>query len=145
MLIAQWAHDLFLCIGFSFSGCYSSQQLSQNSILLTTIKFKTFQDYFIKGFQGLEFGPIKFKAFQGPVWTLSTAKHKVIFPSPQIVGYDNILSDIHGRMTLSMCSYAVTKHTKTHFQIYLMEGVRSRFLITACRSLGGRDCMKLHT
>ena len=41
-------HQLFLCIGFSFSGCYSSQQLSQNNILLTTIKFKTFQDYFVK-------------------------------------------------------------------------------------------------
>ena len=41
-------HELFLCIGFSFSGCYSSQQLTQNNILLTTIKFKTFQDYFIK-------------------------------------------------------------------------------------------------
>ena len=35
-------------IGFSFSGCYSSQKLSQNNILLTTIKFKTFQDYFVK-------------------------------------------------------------------------------------------------
>ena len=41
-------HELFLCIGFSFSGCYSSQQLSQKNILLTTIKFKTFQDYFVK-------------------------------------------------------------------------------------------------
>ena len=41
-------HELFLCVGFSFSGCYSSQQLSQNNILLTTIKFKTFQDYFVK-------------------------------------------------------------------------------------------------
>ena len=41
-------HKLFLCIGFSFSGCYSSQQLSQNNILLTTIKFKTFPDYFVK-------------------------------------------------------------------------------------------------
>ena len=41
-------HELFLCGGFSFSGCYSSQQLSQNNILLTTIKFKTFQDYFAK-------------------------------------------------------------------------------------------------
>ena len=38
-------HDLFLCIGFSFPGCYLSQQLSQNNILLTTIKFKTFQDF----------------------------------------------------------------------------------------------------
>ena len=44
----QCAHELFLCIGFSFYGCYSSQQLSQNHILLTTIKFKTFQDYFVK-------------------------------------------------------------------------------------------------
>ena len=41
-------HELFLCIGFLFSGCYSSEQLSQNNILLTTIKFKTFQDYFVK-------------------------------------------------------------------------------------------------
>ena len=41
-------HELFLCIGFSFSGCYPSQQLSQNSILLIPIKFKTFQDYFLK-------------------------------------------------------------------------------------------------
>ena len=48
MLIALCAQKLFLCIGFSFSGCYSSQQLSQNNILLTTIKFKTFQDYFVK-------------------------------------------------------------------------------------------------
>ena len=37
-------HELFLCIGFSFSGCYSSQHLSQNNILLTAIKFNTFQD-----------------------------------------------------------------------------------------------------
>ena len=43
MPIAQCAHE---CIGFS--GCYPSQQLSQNNILLTTIKFKTFQHYFIK-------------------------------------------------------------------------------------------------
>ena len=42
MLIAQYA------LGFGFSGCYSSQQLSQNNNLLTTIKFKTFQDYFVK-------------------------------------------------------------------------------------------------
>ena len=47
----------------------------QNNILLTTIKFKTFQDYFakIQGFQGHEFGPINYKAFQnfqGPVQTL---------------------------------------------------------------------------
>ena len=41
-------HELFLCVGFSFSGCYSSQQLSQNNILLTTIKLKTFHDYFVK-------------------------------------------------------------------------------------------------
>ena len=27
----------FSCIGFSFSGCYLSQHLSQNNILLTTI------------------------------------------------------------------------------------------------------------
>ena len=45
MPIAQYAHKLFLCISFSFSGCYSSQKLSQNNILMTTIKFKTFQDY----------------------------------------------------------------------------------------------------
>ena len=68
-------HKLFLCTGFSFSGSYSSQQFSQNTILLTTIKFKTLQDYFckIQGFQSLKFGPFKFKAFQdfqGPVWTL---------------------------------------------------------------------------
>ena len=37
-------HKLFLCLGFSLSCCYSSQQLSQNNIL-TTIKFKTFQDF----------------------------------------------------------------------------------------------------
>ena len=43
MLIAQCAHDLFLSTGFSFSGCSSSQQLSQNTILLTTIKFKDFK------------------------------------------------------------------------------------------------------
>ena len=48
MPIAQCAHELFLCIGFSFSDCYLSEQLSQNNILLTTIKFKTFQDYFVK-------------------------------------------------------------------------------------------------
>ena len=48
MSIAQCAQKLFLCIGVSFSGCYSSQQLSQSNILLTTIKFKTFQDYFVK-------------------------------------------------------------------------------------------------
>ena len=41
-------HKLVLCISFCFSGCYSSKQLSQNNILLTTIKFKTFQDYFVK-------------------------------------------------------------------------------------------------
>ena len=41
-------HKLFMCIGFCFSGCYSSQKICQNNILLTTIKFKTFQDYFIK-------------------------------------------------------------------------------------------------
>ena len=41
-------HELFLCMGFTFPGCYSSQQLSQNNILLTTIKFKTFKDYFVK-------------------------------------------------------------------------------------------------
>ena len=47
-------HKLFLCVGFS--GCYSSQQLSQNNI---------------------EFGPIKFKVFQnfqGPVRTLVLAR-----------------------------------------------------------------------
>ena len=48
MAIVQCAHELFLCIGFYFSGCYSSQQLSQNNILLTTIKFKTFLDDFVK-------------------------------------------------------------------------------------------------
>ena len=41
-------HELFVCVDFAFSGCYSSKQLSQNNILLTTIKFKTFQDYFVK-------------------------------------------------------------------------------------------------
>ena len=41
-------HDLFLCIGFSIYGYYSSQLLCQNNILLTTIKFMTFQDYFVK-------------------------------------------------------------------------------------------------
>ena len=69
-------HKLFLCVGFSFYGCYSSQQLSQNNILFTIIKF--IQDFSrllckIQSFQGLEFGPIKFKAyqdFQGPVRTL---------------------------------------------------------------------------
>ena len=70
-------HELFLCIGFSFSGCYSSQQLTQNNILLplTTLKIQDFSRLLckIQGFQGLEFGPIKFKAFQdfqGPVQTL---------------------------------------------------------------------------
>ena len=54
-------HELFVCIGFSFSGCYSSKQLSQNNILLSTIKFSRFSRLFckIQGFQGLEFGPIK--------------------------------------------------------------------------------------
>ena len=33
-------------------------------MLLTTIKFKTLPDYLIQRFQGLEFGAIKFKAFQ---------------------------------------------------------------------------------
>ena len=40
-------HTSYFCIHVSLSGCYSSQQLSQNNILLTTIKFKTFQDYFV--------------------------------------------------------------------------------------------------
>ena len=48
MPIDQCTHEIFLCIVFHFSGCYSSQQLSQNNILLTTIKFKTFQDYLVK-------------------------------------------------------------------------------------------------
>ena len=73
-------HELFLYIGFSFSGCYLSQQLSQNNILLTTIKFKTSRLLCkIQGFQGLEFGPITFKVsqvFQGPVWTLHSAAIK---------------------------------------------------------------------
>ena len=76
MLIAKCAHDLFLCIGFSFSGCYSSQQFRQNNILFTTIKFKTLQN-----FQGLEFSPIKFKAyqdFQNPVWTMNTQNNEKI-------------------------------------------------------------------
>ena len=38
-------HELFLVHMLSFSGCYLSQQLSQNNILLTAIKFKTVQDY----------------------------------------------------------------------------------------------------
>ena len=70
-------HTIYFCgfLGFSFSGCYSSQQLSQNTILLITIKFQDFSRllYKIQGFQGLEFGSIKFKAFQdfqGPVRTL---------------------------------------------------------------------------
>ena len=62
-------HKLFWCIGFSFFCCYSSQQLIY---LSTTIKFKVFSRllYKIQGFQGLEFGPIKFKAFQDPIRTL---------------------------------------------------------------------------
>ena len=66
-------HELFLYIVFSFSGYYSSQQLSQNTILLTTIKFFSRLLCKIQGFQGFEFGPIKFKAFQcfqDPIWTL---------------------------------------------------------------------------
>ena len=31
-----------------FFGYYSSQQFSQNKILMTTFKFKTFPDYFVK-------------------------------------------------------------------------------------------------
>ena len=63
-------HELFLCIGFSFSGCYSSQ-LSQNNILLITIKFKTFQDYFVKfmDFKALNLVQSNsrlFKAFKDP-------------------------------------------------------------------------------
>ena len=50
-------HELFMCVGFSISGCYSSQHLSQNNILLTTIKIKTFLDY-----QGRYF--VKFKDFK---------------------------------------------------------------------------------
>ena len=70
-------HELFLCVGFSFSGCYSSQQLSQNNILLTTIKFKTFQDYFVKfkDFKALNLVQTNarlfktFKAPYGPCYT----------------------------------------------------------------------------
>ena len=58
-------------IGFSFSGCYSSRQLSKNNILLTTIKFKLFQDYFVKfkDFKALnlvESNSSLFKAFKAP-------------------------------------------------------------------------------
>ena len=73
MLIATW---VIFVHSRTFSGCHLSQQLSQKYILLTTIKLKTFQDYFVvknQGFQSLEFGPITFKGlqdFQGPVRTL---------------------------------------------------------------------------
>ena len=75
MLIAQCTQVIFVH-RLAFSGCYLLQHLSQNNILLTTIKFKTFQDYVlckIQRFQGLEFGTIKSKAFQdfqGPIRTL---------------------------------------------------------------------------
>ena len=64
-------HKLFLCIGFSFTGCYSSQQLRQNNILLTTVKFQTFQDYFVKfkDFKALNLVQSNsrlFKALYGP-------------------------------------------------------------------------------
>ena len=64
-------HKLFLCIGFSFSGCYSSQQLSKNNILLTTIKFKTFEDYFVK-----------FKDFKALNLVQSNSKLYKIFKDP---------------------------------------------------------------
>ena len=73
-------HELFLCIGFSFYGYYSSQQLSQNNILFTAIKFKTFQDFVkFKDFKALNLVQSNsrlFKTFKvqyGP-WYIHKAK-----------------------------------------------------------------------
>ena len=70
MLIAQWACELFLWVGFPF--CLTATGLHllvrhDNRVqkdLLTTIKDFSRLLYNIQGFQGLEFGSIKFKAFQ---------------------------------------------------------------------------------
>ena len=80
MQIAQCGRVIFLCVG--------------------TFKVKTFPDYFVKfkDFEDLEFGQIKFKAFQdlqGPVRTLIHNTYIYIYIYKYIHAWALVRMDIH--------------------------------------------------
>ena len=90
-------HELFLCIGFSFSGCYLSQQLSQNNILLTTIKFKNFQDYFVKFKDFKTLNLVQSISFHNHTHSpsLTLALQYLLLPTSQVMCFDKFRTHLH--------------------------------------------------
>jgi len=115
-------YELFLSIGFSCSGCYSSQQFSQNNILMTTIKLKTFQDYFVK-FKHFR----AFQDFQGPVRTLLIAMQEREY----CVVYNTPKKDHHRRNKFYMIKNMATVIITTFYS-----------LLHGCCELDKRLCRK---